>query len=139
MVTLFHDHRSSFDELRAMLAEDSKLRVIRDDWLQPFGGAEEHPGDGLHTITENRWTEYRSKFRELGLAGGVSRASNSTCEVYFFKFGSGFSFSSRNKGYAYCDGVPSPLVASLDQDTIQSKTTTYRRLDGNWYLFLEFD
>ena len=130
--------RQAFDELREMLRADSALRAVRNDWVATLDGTKQDAGDKGPAIAEARWDEYRAKFRELGLKGGVTRSTEDPCELYFYTYGSGFVFSSVTKGYAYCASEPTPLVHDLDRDDVQPKTLTYRELREHWYLFYEF-
>jgi hypothetical protein len=139
MDELFRRNRQSFDELREMLGADSSMRVVRNDWVATLDGTEEHSRDQAKVIARTRWDEYRTKFRQLGLQGGATRATQGPCEFYFDKYGSGFAFSSVSKGYASCASEPTPLVHDLDHDEIQPKTITYRALLDKWYLFYEID
>lgn len=135
----FQRHRQTFDELREMLRADSSIRVVRNDWMATLNGTEQHAGDPASALDGARWEEYRAKFRQLGLRGGVTRSTQGPCEFYLYKYGSGFAFSSVTKGYAYCASEPTPLVHDLDRDDIQPKTITFRELRAHWYLFYEFD
>ena len=134
----FQRSQRSFEELRDMFRTDSTLQVVRNDWVATTTGTQQHVGDQSSVIAPTRWDEYRAKFRQLNLRGGISRSTQGPCECYLDSYGTGFVFSSETKGYAYCASEPTPLVHDLDQDAIQSKTLTFRKLRDNWYLFYEF-
>ena len=135
----FQRDRQGLEELRAMMDSDSAIRAIRTDWLGPMKGGTEYPGERGGTIDSQRWDQYRKLFRQLGLRGGISRATEGPCEFYFGSYGSGLAISGTSKGYAYCAGVPSPIVQHLDGGEVSAKTLTYRALHDNWYLYYEID
>ena len=136
MIARFNDHRDAFEQLRAMMMEDS-FRVVRDDWMAPRKGRDEHKGEPHPSISDARWNQYRGKFRELGLDAGITRADTGPCQLYFLSYAAGIVAAGETKGYAYCESAPSPLVTDLDKDPVPPKATGYRSIDGKWYLFGE--
>jgi len=122
-----------------MFIEDSDIRVIRADWVESLHGRQQRAGDPNTPITASRWAEYRRKFKELELSGGVTKAPGRECEVYFNTFGSGNVVAGQTKGFAYCDSIPSPIVVDLDRESTRPKTITFRVLQDHWYLFYEFE
>jgi len=89
MANAFQQHRQEFEDLRAMMEKDSTIQTIRNDWLGPTHGATERPGNPVGTIDPQRWDQYRMRFRQLRLQGGISRATKGPCELYFGRYGSG--------------------------------------------------
>jgi hypothetical protein len=139
LIESFQAHRESFEELRAMMAEDSQFGVVRRDWMSTLHGRDEQVGESHPSITDDRWRLYRDKFQALGLSGGVTRALVGDCELYFGSYSEGLVIAGTAKGIAYCDHPPSPLVENLDRGPIPAKTTSFRSIEGNWYLFFEYN
>lgn len=127
-------HRTEFDQLAKMAEKDQGLRRVDKDWTDP---------DNPWTIgvSDQRIVLYRRLLKQADVPRGFATTPNQT-EVDFYYWGSGSAISSDlNKGYAYLTRSPAKTLQTLDGYTNNSviPIEVYRHIDGNWYLFYEYE
>lgn len=132
----FQEHEADFDLLVRMAATDSDVIRIAPDftWLASESTLSK-PG-----FSEERWNEYRSLFAKLHLENGLMRYSENG-RVYLFAKSNGLVTGGKSKGYVYSTTDVSPLYPSLDDLDLRSLETkkAFKRLQSNWYLYLEWE
>ncbi|SRR6266404_268343 len=132
----FSKYETDFQVLLEMSQTDEKVvRIARDfTWLDN-NAAWPRP-EAEWGISNDRWMQYRSLFKKLGLNGGIVR-DNQEGITYLIVASSGLMTNGSSKGYAYCKTELAPIVSSLDDATSwpKDKRIIFKQLKGHWYLF----
>jgi len=142
MLDNFQAHKTEFSQLLQMFLADQKLMGVAYQWTDPAN---------LQSagITPERLKAYDGLFWKVNL-GLALRPSLSLRRHYgqenleaveFTVSTRGLAVSGSVKGYVYTFKRPSLMVDNLD--TYRSKDsksfTAYRYIEGNWYLFYDYD
>jgi len=130
----FEKHEAEFDRLVQMCQEDSEMVRIADNFTWTKQSAAWPRPESDLGFSRDRWDEYRTLFRKVGLDNGL--VSNQPDLVVLFASHRGIVPAGSSKGYAYYLKTPITLVDSLDADK-PSNGKAFMRLKGNWYLYLE--
>ena len=138
---VFFEKRGTFERLAKMAEEDRKVVRIAHDftWLEDTV-AWPRPNSKIGFSVE-RWDEYRTIFRELGLSAGTARNKDYPGILFLIASAEGMVTGGSDKGYAFS---PVPLLTqqqSLDglPPGSRSGVPSFKHLDGNWYLYFRWD
>ena len=149
----FLEQEPNFNRLANMAVEDSHVRVIGSSFLalvaadsglpiylnenEPWPRPESELG-----FTRERWNEYRSLFKELGLE---SCRTDKMADVIFFRASIDFGETDgaeqvvTEKGYVYSPrAIHYSLTDSLDRVESDRPAVFFKKLDDNWYLYYEW-
>lgn len=100
-------------------------------------------------MTFERWTEYRRLLREVGLSGfDKDQAGNVYFIAYATNSAAGHAISAASKGFVHCSNagnrdhvfrdtvfLPCTQRARQQLEPAGDKSSSYRDLGHNWYLF----
>jgi hypothetical protein len=133
LIAKFHEHKVEFERLRVLVIEDRGLTRVDEDWTDPADPT-------TIGVSVERIAEYRSTFRKLALARGVS-AGIDRREIELLASAQGWVAHGSRKSYVYTTSVPESLNDALDQYSSQERPvgSGYRRIEGNWYLYFYGD
>ena len=132
----FKQRESDLELLLAMSNADNKVVRISSDftWLDN-NAAWPRPESKLGFSIE-RWDQYRTLFRKVGLEGGINREQSG--EVIYFIFSSkGLVTHGTVKGYAFSKKELTPIVDSLDDVARfpKGQSVVFKKLKEHWYLY----
>jgi hypothetical protein len=134
------NQRAEFDSLVSMAQMDPHvIRIARDfTWLDT-DVSWPRPTDRLG-FSEQRWDDYRRRFRGLGLDLGITRTEDEPGVVFLDASGVGMVTGGAGKGYAYSVRPLAPVVASLDDPDTGGlgHGRLYKALGGPWYLYYDW-
>ncbi|MEJ7577790.1 MAG: hypothetical protein WKF74_12400 [Pyrinomonadaceae bacterium] len=122
---------AEFERIVAMLGEDSDVVRLSNDFVFMSEGSR-------RSLSEERLSEYRRLFRELGIEAGMHRDGANTMRL--IASSRGLLMVGSEKSYVYSSAEPSPLVESLDAVIRKDggdQAPVYKRVSGNWYLYYE--
>jgi len=135
LIANFHRDKEDLSRLVEMLREDASLRSVSISY----------PPSPEKAIDEPRLRDYRNLMSRTRIGsifasrgkGGAALPKDQTV-----KFSSEYGLSlSQSKGYFYSEVEPRPLRESLDLTENDARVppyqSHYKRIDGNWYLYLE--
>jgi hypothetical protein len=131
MVARFHAGRSDFERLRAMMAQDKKLRFVT---FNSFGGE----GDDFGTpaqklqhlgVSQPRIDEYRAVMARLGITF-IQRRHNLKEYLRMNIHSGGFTDTSWSNGYAWSRFTPTN-VHPWDHHS----PLVHTPIEGQWYLY----
>jgi hypothetical protein len=130
LMASFQKHRATFELLQQMIATDSKLHRVDEDWTDP-----RNPRDA--GVTPSRIAEYRRLLTEVGCRRGFN-AFTWHKGIYFILAAKGTVVNSQDQGYYYYEDTPSPVVTNTA--TYRAKQTAdsykaFRHIDGHWYVY----
>jgi hypothetical protein len=145
----FFRHEGAFESLLQVVMVDSNLTTIKPSTLI-YGGqqADVQKNDLSEAVSvgmsKERWAFYQSQITALGIAGGILKGGGA---IEFRVDQGSTSNGDSYKGYEYCERIPGRLLSSLDSYGIQAPDSqqdrdaygnwrVYKRLKGNWYLYL---
>jgi hypothetical protein len=143
----FRSHREELEALVRMFEEDAGLGRVGASFTRP-----EDPG--RVGVSEQRIREYRRLCAAVGapdciegydatfdrLYGAVEPdRTESKDPIWIHVSGVGLSISGSSKGFAYSPSPPFPVVADLDLVSPTRSGTWLRRIEGNWYLYYEYE
>jgi hypothetical protein len=133
-------HRKDFEQLVAMAKADKELVRIAPDFTWTRSSvAWRRPASELG-FTVERWNEYRRLFHTLGLEAGILRPWDRPDAIYLLAQTKGIVTAGSSKGYAYSDSALEPQCESLEKrETGGQSGICFKRLGGEWYLYLEQD
>jgi hypothetical protein len=141
----FYRNQAAFARLVQMAATDSGVVRIAPDYTccpkvyasqpEPQQG---RPGEAR--LSDSRWEEYRTIFRQLGLEEGISNLGSGG--FAFLASSVGIVNRGSLKGYIYSAVPLTPILNSLDGRSpgpcsVKRDCDVYKHLTGNWYLFFE--
>ncbi len=142
---VFNQHEPEFEALLSEVRSDSQLTTIQPKVLI-YGGRHLDirergvSADDYWGLTRERWERYQAQLRNLGLAGGILKGER---EVEFRVDPGSILNGDSYKGYVYTQSPPPRLLSSLDSYRISDRDrdqtggwSVWRRLKGNWYLYL---
>ena len=127
MIKHFHEHKAEFLSLLGMLKENPELESISDSGkISPEGVIDNKRVYQYRTVMD------RADLRSISAFGGWSGG------IKFRLEGEGYSLRF-DKGYTYSAEEPQPIKDSLDHsyDDVPPYSSVYRKIEGNWYIFLE--
>ena len=130
MIAHWELHRDTFEELVAMVHDDTRLKRVGKDYTEP----EDLQAAG---ISPQRLALYRELCRRAGLPGGFFREGRS---VEFLFHASGIPVSGSAKSFVYDEARPSGDEVTGDLEKAAAELGThlvYRRIAPNWWLLLE--
>jgi len=131
---IFRNDRAVFEELVRMSDEDPNVIRIAYDftWVAGLGL---NTDSGQLGFSEERWEEYKTRFRKLQLETGVDRGKDGS--VWFVAFSRGLAVSGLSKGYFFSKVKKDCTNDSLDvPEPFKDKPLICKKLDENWYLYL---
>jgi hypothetical protein len=128
MIRQFYEHNDEFKQLLVMMKSEKNMygHPISSGWLMKNDD-----------IDKNRVKEYRSLMKKVKLS---SISVNNEKNYFFFdKTYTGIiAIRSSRKGYFYTEKEESDLVDNLDTYVSPRRHDFIaRRIDKNWYIFLE--
>jgi hypothetical protein len=134
LISNFKGHEREFETLTRMIKTNEKLVRVDSDWTEP--------GD-LKSIgvSPSRIDEYRSLFSNLHIPRGFT-ASRKPEGYEFLAYAFGTVSHGKAKGYVFSEQELGPLENDLDKHQFppgHAYDIVYRKIQGNWYLFLERD
>lgn len=145
LIERLNAHRVEFDELIQMFKEDSSLGRVGENFERTASFFEKCEGEGAWNgkaieVDKARLDDYRERFAKLKLRAGIE----GYCEkdyISLYASTRGLSVTGSTKGYAYLVKPPKLLVVDLDSywSTDGRSFTAFRHIDGNWYLFLDYE
>lgn len=135
---IFNTQKAVFEELISLFEADSKIDRIAFNftWLMDdLSRSATELG-----FTEARWNLYRDIFSKLGLKEGLTRPRNPQ-RIQMIASLISVTIGGTSKGYAYSKTPLEPIFDSLDSIPLEAQgkgyKTIYKKLGGNWYLFLD--
>jgi hypothetical protein len=133
MTSEFQSHKAQFQQLLEMFQTDKDLGRVAYDFTRP--AEPEKLG-----ITQERLKQYRALFTELKLSAGIEGYPPKD-SVMFIRSTQGLSVSGSSKGFAFLLKQPELLVNDLDEYKAkqQRSFTAFRHIEGNWYLYYDFE
>jgi hypothetical protein len=129
MSRAYFEQHDQYEALLTMFQEDVGLDRLGDlagDW----------PENPAELVGAARLKEYRTLMDSLGVQ---SLERQGPQEVLFLMSTWGLAVSGSSKGYLYSPVSPSPLVTDTEDDATEPVGTTYRRIEGDWYIVYEWD
>lgn len=142
----FARHRSEFETLARMSHEDADVIRIADDFTRLKNNWNWPRSESTWGITLERWNEYRRLFRRVGLSAGLEK--DGPGNVYFIAHTAGLAVHGSSKGLVYCfvSGAPDETFLPCAEHQQQGRQEykpgrgySYRKLDGNWYIFEDWN
>lgn len=134
LVAHFQKHREAFEELRAMLLEDTNIVEV-----SPQNGVQTTTSvlwqDASHVLTESRHNKYIAALRAAGAYTAVRDGED-------LRFPVGSSGGMANRGWrvavTWRSHRPEHLLSSLDQfrKTTKAWEQGYREIQDGWYLWI---
>jgi hypothetical protein len=92
-------------------------------------------GYSSSSLPSQRWNEYRSLFREIGIKSGIERKEDFPSVIFFWVDCSGSALDTDCKGWAYSETPLSRLKTRLDY----APGVFFEAVSGGWYLFRDVD
>lgn len=140
LIENFNVHRGEFEELLQMFKADRSLGRVGDGFTRTASFVEKCTGPNAWNgkeieVTKERLAAYEQLFIKLGLRGGIEGYCEKD-QVVFIASSKGLAMSGSSKGYAHFVNPPKLIVDSLDTYRSPDEVTTFRHIDGNWYLYL---
>jgi hypothetical protein len=139
-MTLFKQHRAEFEKLRQLIASDKGLVRVAEDFTYPSDPAQVG-------ISMERINEYRKLLANVGCPHGLL-AAPARPGIYFYHSTRGLSIGGGSaKGFCYredpqrLEGNP-VFVSDTDAYRAEHRNehfSAFRRIEGNWYIWLEYD
>jgi len=139
LVREFEANRSAFSEVADMAAEDTAFSRIAKDFTHPNWDLAE--SGQVEALSEERWSQYREAFKQLGLESGVTIYDNDT--IVLERSASGLVTSGSSVGFMRTNQIPEvidliPSSAPLECDMgREGWCHVAKHLDDNWYLVFE--
>jgi len=131
----FNKHEADFESLAQMSRADQKVVRITSDFTWLDTNAAWPRPEAEWGFSKERWDQYRSLFKKLGLQDGIAREKDGEV-TYFIASSKGLITHGTDKGYAYCKNEV-PTTESLDDVRLLPKghSIAFKKLMGYWYLF----
>ena len=144
LLTNFRAHQAEFEQLRKMCQEDAQMVRIADHFLWKEDTVRWPRPEPEWGISRERWDAYKDLFIKVKLDNGL--VSYQPKGIHFFANNRGMVTGGSSKGYAYLAQSPNQLFDSIDYFSDHSLSsadvagaTAFRRIEGDWYLFIEKD
>lgn len=140
LLTLFKQQRAGFEELRQMIAVDKGLVRVAEDFTDPSDPA-------TIGISAERVKEYRKLLAKVDCPRGLL-AAPARPGIYFLNSTRGLSIGGGSaKGFCYIEDPQKlngkPVFVSdtggYRAEHSNDHFSAFRRIEGNWYLWLEYD
>lgn len=133
--SLLKENEQDFERLITMSEENSDVVRIAYDFKWLSDNPSPAPDEG---ISLERWDEYRRLFDKLHLKGGLVRPLDKET-IRLISDSYGLVTGGSSKGYAYSEIELEPTYKSLDvrEPGAVGRSMIYKKLRGNWYLFLQ--
>jgi hypothetical protein len=134
LIAAFRKHRATFEQLQQMIAADSALHRVDDDWTDPTT-----PKDA--GVSPERMAQYRQLLTEVGCRRGFC-AYPGRPGIYFISAAQGTVVSSLTKGYYYFEATPPLLVTNTSAYSPENGVDSYevfRPIEGHWYVYFQRD
>ena len=147
MIENFNAHREDFETLVQMLKEDRALGRVANDFTRTsnfFGDCKEETMECSTAkeigVTEARLSEYRRLFNKLDLEKGIEGYGKKET-IAFLASTKGLSVTGSTKGYWHTTVAPKTIVDDLDTywSADGKSFLATRHIDGNWYLFFDYE
>jgi hypothetical protein len=125
LIETFNLHRAQFNQILQIMQENCNDSKNQEKGLK---------------LTDENLAKYKRLAKEIGF----SEETFGNCikdGVEFVDSVQGLAVSGSSKGYAFLNNKPEILTVRLDtyQHPNPDSYTAYRNIEGNWYLFFEFD
>jgi len=132
LIKQFYDNRNAFEKLREMLQQDAFVTRIAGDGISTAhtsAGKPEEIG-----FPPGRYVEYVTALKQAGALSAIRDRSELRFPVAVW----GFAGKGWRIAVTWRESPPSPLIPSLDDfgKTINKWDQAYRRIEGNWYLWI---
>lgn len=134
----FNQHRGDFERLVRMSDEDNKaLRIAFDfTWVQGEKMSGEMGGDRPIGFSDERWSEYKTLFKNLKLESGLTRSQTGSL-ILLSADTRGLVTGGFEKGYMFSRERKVCEHESLDDlEVLKSKNFACITLDGPWSLYI---
>lgn len=134
MLARFQMKKPEFERLRSMIASDSKLERVDDNWTSP-------KNPSTIGVSSERVAEYRRLFLDIDTPRGIEAYDPARKSFLLIVSTQGLSVSGSAKGYLWSLTPPEPLFSELDSSLASPSRHFfgYRHIEGNWYLYLTLD
>jgi hypothetical protein len=143
--TAFSRDAAALDTLRTMAEGDPHVIRIATDftWLD---STSKWPRENVG-LTEERWNEYRVRFKKLSLAEGIVRTEDFPGAIFFVSHARGLCIGGSSAGYVYSINALTPTPKS-PKEALNSEARknpgkhyayVFMPLTGNWYAFYQVD
>ena len=137
LLRIFHDHRTTFDQLHDMVEMDTNLSRLAEWGVEIDNGAIFRPPNG--NFPADRFNRYLALLKEAQVIG-IGRGNGAKPELMFLTWASGFAGDTVHVAICW-ENVPlERQTASMDEyyRTHHSNGATYgwvyQHIEGNWYL-----
>ena len=138
LIRIFREHRPTFERLVAMSDSDPDFSRIAPRFVLPDSTWPMRTGVPAHSMSRQRWNEYRAVFDSLHLADGLGRhGSGDTAVVELTAWSKGMLDGESSKGYVFSRRPLTPLVVALEDPKAvrwADHGPVYRAIAPNWYL-----
>lgn len=137
LIKIFEQNETDFETLAKMSIQDLKVVRIAHDFTWLENNVAWPRPDSQLGFSKERWDQYRSIFRKLGLKEGIHRREDEPEVTFFIASSRGLVTGGSDKGYVYSIKEIGPLVESLDQRKfpLRDMEPVYRKIKDNWYLY----
>jgi hypothetical protein len=126
MVKRFEAHRSTLDQLRAMLDSENGVTFVS-------GSKDSKQVTGSLPTNTKRWQEYSLLMEQAGVNVGLELAGEG--HIYFWTSSTDGFLSGEKRGFAYCPQRPRPINPDLDRGRLRDRQDLqYQPITGNWYI-----
>ena len=141
MIDKFHAHKTEFEQLRLMVAQDKNVRIITKSWTD---AKYKKMPDGVDSpqlplnVSQKRLALYRERMKYLGIS--MLLVDERRNLVRFTQFGGGFLDTSWNIGYAYAPETPKALIKKVLVKSAYNQMPGkegihFSRIEGDWYIY----
>jgi hypothetical protein len=125
MLDNFRRHEAEFNKLATMFEQDRSVTSIC-----------RRGGKYRANLPPERLAQYDELLGSVGVGQGITRDPRGPVLLRtWVVVATGYFDQSIEKGYAFLDGAPSRLVASLDNTHSLGEGLTYRHINGPWHLY----
>lgn len=128
LIASFHEHRSTFEQLRQMILADSRLHRVDEDRTEPKDPA-------AAGVSPERIAEYRRLLREIGCPGGIIAYGNRHGDIYFISGHRNILLAASTKVYCYLKNAPASTVTDTSALRVGDDEQAYRHIEGHWYIY----
>jgi hypothetical protein len=140
LIQRWRDHRNELEETLKMFLADKELGRVAPTFTRP-----EDPS--TIGISAERIARYRMLLSSAGISDGIEGYGRKD-DIWFRVSDRGLSISGSAKGIAWRTATPeSPKILVDDLDAYLAKMfpghhrsfTAYQRIEGNWYLYYDYE
>ncbi len=141
----FETKRRALEELLKLSEQDSHLFRISPEYTSA-GERSNWPKD-KERISQSRWSDYKRRFQQLGLAEGIVKTYDHPDAVFFIVHSEGLCVAGASCGYVYSKSTMGPTsdrpLEKLDElvkaNAKDGHATVYHAKGDGWYVFYELD